>query len=129
MHYLPSPGDRPDPGIKPGSPTLQATSLPSEPPGKPMFLLDYLQTYFLSILLIMLYIKASLWFYSCHTLIHSLPSSLTLGISPTPVRINPPFCIFLYSNLIFFPPLLYISHSALNDCLWFLFYFFISIFC
>ena len=33
---LPSPGDRPNPGIKPGSPTLQADSLPSEPPGKPL---------------------------------------------------------------------------------------------
>ena len=32
---IPSPGDLPDPGIKPGSPTLQAASLPSEPPGKP----------------------------------------------------------------------------------------------
>ena len=32
---FPSPGDLPDPGIKPGSPTLQADSLPSEPPGKP----------------------------------------------------------------------------------------------
>ena len=32
---LPSPGDLPDPGIKPGSPTLQADALPSEPPGKP----------------------------------------------------------------------------------------------
>ena len=29
------PGDRPRPGIKPRSPTLQADSLPSEPPGKP----------------------------------------------------------------------------------------------
>ena len=29
------PGDLPDPGIKPGSPELQADSLPSEPPGKP----------------------------------------------------------------------------------------------
>ena len=29
-----SPGDCPDPGIKPRSPTLQADSLPSEPPGK-----------------------------------------------------------------------------------------------
>ena len=28
------PGDLPDPGIKPGSPALQADSLPSEPPGK-----------------------------------------------------------------------------------------------
>ena len=30
-----SPGDLPDPGIKPGSPALRADSLPSEPPGKP----------------------------------------------------------------------------------------------
>ena len=30
-----SPGDLPDPGIKPGSPALQADSLLSEPPGKP----------------------------------------------------------------------------------------------
>ena len=29
-----SPGDLPDPGIKPGSPTSQADALPSEPPGK-----------------------------------------------------------------------------------------------
>ena len=28
-----SPGDFPDPGIKPGSPAWQADSLPSEPPG------------------------------------------------------------------------------------------------
>ena len=32
---FPSPGDLPDPGIKPGSPALQADSLSSEPPGKP----------------------------------------------------------------------------------------------
>ena len=31
----PSPGDLPNPGIKPMSPELQADSLPSEPPGKP----------------------------------------------------------------------------------------------
>ena len=31
----PSPGDLPNPGIKPRSPTLQADSLPAEPPGKP----------------------------------------------------------------------------------------------
>ena len=29
------PGDLPDPGIEPKSPTLQANSSPSEPPGKP----------------------------------------------------------------------------------------------
>ena len=28
------PGDRPNPGIEPGSPSLQADALPSEPPGK-----------------------------------------------------------------------------------------------
>ena len=32
---LPSPGDIPDPGIEPRSPTLQADTLTSEPPGKP----------------------------------------------------------------------------------------------
>ena len=32
---FPSPGDPHHPGIKPGSPELQANSLPSEPPGKP----------------------------------------------------------------------------------------------
>jgi len=31
---FPSPGDLPDPGIEPGSPALQAESLPSEPPEK-----------------------------------------------------------------------------------------------
>ena len=32
---FPSPGDRPNPGIKPRSPTLQADSSPAEPQGKP----------------------------------------------------------------------------------------------
>ena len=32
---FPSPGDLPNPGIKPGSPELQADSLPSKSPGKP----------------------------------------------------------------------------------------------
>ena len=32
---FPSPGDLPDPGIKPGSPALQADSLPTELRGKP----------------------------------------------------------------------------------------------
>ena len=31
---FPSPGDLPDPGIESRSPTLQADTLPSEPPGK-----------------------------------------------------------------------------------------------
>ena len=32
----PSPRDLPDPGTEPGSPTLQADALPSEPQGKPI---------------------------------------------------------------------------------------------
>ena len=31
---FPAPGDLPDPGIEPGSPVLQADSLPAELPGK-----------------------------------------------------------------------------------------------
>ena len=33
--------DLPDPGIKPESPALQADSLPTEPTGKPGYLLEY----------------------------------------------------------------------------------------
>ena len=41
---FPSPGDFPDLGIKPGSPTLEADALTSEPSGKPsvFFLKDWL---------------------------------------------------------------------------------------
>ena len=35
---FPSPGGLPHPGIEPGSATLQADSLPTEPPGNPIFL-------------------------------------------------------------------------------------------
>ena len=34
---FPSPGDLPNPGMEPCSPALQVDSLPSEPPGKPLF--------------------------------------------------------------------------------------------
>ena len=33
---IPSPGDLPKPGMKPGFPALQANSSPSEPPGRPV---------------------------------------------------------------------------------------------
>ena len=33
---FPSPGDLPNPGIKPGSPTWQANALTSAPPGMPL---------------------------------------------------------------------------------------------
>ena len=35
MYPFPSPGDLPNPGIEPRSPTLQADSLPAEPQEKP----------------------------------------------------------------------------------------------
>ena len=35
---FPAPGDRPNPGIEPGSPALLADALPSEPPGKSLTL-------------------------------------------------------------------------------------------
>ena len=37
---FPSPGDLPDPGIKPWSPALLADSLPPEPPGKYSYTTD-----------------------------------------------------------------------------------------
>ena len=38
LEWMPfsSPGDLPDPGIEPGSPALEADTLTSEPPGKPV---------------------------------------------------------------------------------------------
>ena len=38
---FPSPGDLPDPGIKPRVPALEADALTSEPPGKPESEHDY----------------------------------------------------------------------------------------
>ena len=38
---FPSPGDLPDPGIKPRSPALQADAFPSAPPGKPVYGIYY----------------------------------------------------------------------------------------
>ena len=48
---FPSPGDLPNPGIEPGSPTLEADALTSEPPGKPInlrviLILKMLQIFF-----------------------------------------------------------------------------------
>ena len=39
---FPSPGDLPNPGIKPKPPALQADSLPSEPPREPWSLVFYI---------------------------------------------------------------------------------------
>ena len=42
---FPSPGDLPNPGIEPGSPTLQADALSSEPPGKHIYIHTYIYIY------------------------------------------------------------------------------------
>ena len=44
---FPSPRDLPDPGINPVSPALQAESLPSKPPEKPVYVYVFLNTIFL----------------------------------------------------------------------------------
>ena len=56
-HPSPSPENLPDPGIEPGSPTLQAGALPSEPPENP-----------LTISYIYLFLKM----FKCHLSLHSL---------------------------------------------------------
>ena len=40
---FPSPGDLPNPGMEPRSPTLQEDALPSEPPGKPVDMSKFLK--------------------------------------------------------------------------------------
>ena len=40
---FPSPGNLPDPGIEPGSPSLQVDALPSEPLGKPQVVVKYFE--------------------------------------------------------------------------------------
>ena len=46
---FPSPGDLPNPGIEPGSPTLEADALTSEPPGKPNNTRDLLNIWLLTL--------------------------------------------------------------------------------
>ena len=48
---FPSSGDLPDPGIEPGSSTLQADALSSEPPRKPIFTNNFSETYHLVLIL------------------------------------------------------------------------------
>ena len=43
---FPSPGDLPDPGIKPRSPALEEDALTSESPGKPRIKLIFLYDYY-----------------------------------------------------------------------------------
>ena len=71
---FPSPGDLSNPGIKPGSPALQADSVPSEPPGKP---------HFVSPLLKSLQNSFPFPFRGCKIPLTSLPARLSLLCSAT----------------------------------------------
>ena len=42
---MPFPGDLPNPGIEPRSPTLRVDSLPAEPQGKPLYICMYVYIY------------------------------------------------------------------------------------
>ena len=55
---FPPPGDLPDPGIEPRSPTLQADSLPFQPPGKTQ------KSIFCTFLVLLLFLMATLYFIS-----------------------------------------------------------------
>ena len=74
---FPPPGDLPNPGIEPGSPTLQADALLSEPPGKPR--MDII------LLPISNYLQFSSVALSCPTLWpHGLQNARSPCPSPTP---------------------------------------------
>ena len=58
-----SPGDLPDPGIEPGSPTLQEDSLLAEPPGKPFTICIILGKLFILFKPHLPYLKTTAHFY------------------------------------------------------------------
>ena len=62
------PGDRPEPGIKPASPVLQADYWPIEPPGKPEYMLTKYELLLL-LILHLFYVCQGWWmsFASCDT--------------------------------------------------------------
>ena len=69
---FPSPGDLPDPRIKPRSPTLQADALTSEPPGKPIYV--YICAYICIVLV------TQLCPFLCNPVDYSPPGSSNHGI-------------------------------------------------
>jgi len=72
---FPSPGDLPNPGIKPGSPALQADYLPTELQGKPLMTDGFYQMLFLH-LLIYSYDFLICWCGELHQLISDAESDL-----------------------------------------------------
>ena len=82
-----SPGDLPNPGIKPGSPALQTEALPSEPPGKKptvyykysIYLVSYLVIIYLIIYnTIYLYINKILYVIHIYIYMHIYTPKMSL---------------------------------------------------
>ena len=61
----PSPGDLPDPGIKPQSPALEADALTSEPPGKLVLSVLAFHVIILSVSFVPGFFCSSKWAYCC----------------------------------------------------------------
>ena len=100
---FPSPGDLPNPGIEPRSPTLQADSLPAEPPGKPFVNHTYQYKFKLN--------QALIWLDGLMLkFIHFFPSSYCLFPSHA-IWAIPPFWVLLISLRLF----QFISPQILQD--------------
>ena len=88
---FPSPGDLPNPGIKPRSPTLQADALPFEPPWKPPF------GKAMSLLFNMLYRFVIVFLPgSKGLLISQLLSLSTVILEPKQMKSVTPHCFIIY---------------------------------
>ena len=90
---FPSPGDLPDTGIEPRSPTLQADSLPSEPPGAPEFPEPYSE-------LAVCFAYGNVSFPVTPSMHLTLSSPLPMSISLFCMSVSPllPFWSFWYRN-------------------------------
>ena len=93
---IPSPGDLPNPGIKPGSPTLQADSLPAEPPGKP----KYTRVGSLSLLQQIFPIQELNWgLLHCKQILYQLSYQIRSVAQSCPTLCNPMDCSLLGSSV------------------------------
>ena len=81
---LRSPGDLPDPGIKPGSPALQVDSLLSEPPGKPLKLEPSMTWAYLWVTPLMCYLNT----WSCHAVLSLAAHYLSLPLGYKALKEN-----------------------------------------
>jgi len=92
---FPSPGDLPDPGIKPQSPAFQADALTSEPPGKPP---NIHSVQFSSVLLLSrVWLFTTPWIAACQT-------SLSITISQSSLKLTSIKSVMPSSHLIHHRP-------------------------